>query len=369
MKKIIIVSLLLNNLIFSGIGQTVLKFGKFNVDAKLVNKETFNIYDSWRIIYREYIVEKDNSNDFILLNEKMKDEYLEIYNSRRKQGELIYGSIVRISKEAFEPFCPYMDAIVLNPNLKKNEKFFDSGEFDIFPQLRGKKMLNIELWCPQKRNIDDDSPDVYIDVLNENLIMISYDNSYTFLERIKNPIEREKQWNIDNYGFNTAKFRGKGELEILLNWNDVKKDDNIFFYMIKRKLGNNNNVFVSYKLAQKSICATSSVNNYIYAQADSLKNQKSYALSLFKSNDQIVKIWGITDSQSEEWEAKWKVVNRLKKIKQEKVFIFLNPDKVTKMYLVKGDEVEILEKIDNWFKVRYYGKKIIEGWIKQVDIY
>jgi SH3-like domain-containing protein len=38
------------------------------------------------------------------------------------------------------------------------------------------------------------------------------------------------------------------------------------------------------------------------------------------------------------------------------------------MYLIKGDEVEVLEEKGEWLKVRYYGKKIIEGWIKKSDV-
>ncbi len=44
------------------------------------------------------------------------------------------------------------------------------------------------------------------------------------------------------------------------------------------------------------------------------------------------------------------------------------PNKPTKMYLLKGDEVEVLEERGKWLKVRYYGKKTIEGWIKKGDV-
>ncbi len=40
----------------------------------------------------------------------------------------------------------------------------------------------------------------------------------------------------------------------------------------------------------------------------------------------------------------------------------------TKMYLIKGDEVEVLEEKGEWLKIRYYGKKIVEGWIKKSDV-
>ena len=55
-------------------------------------------------------------------------------------------------------------------------------------------------------------------------------------------------------------------------------------------------------------------------------------------------------------------------IRQMKSFIYSLPDKKTKIYLLKNDEVEILEEKDNWLKIRYYGNKTIEGWIKKSDV-
>jgi hypothetical protein len=36
---------------------------------------------------------------------------------------------------------------------------------------------------------------------------------------------------------------------------------------------------------------------------------------------------------------------------------------ITKMYLIKGDKVEILEQKDNWLHIIYHGKKDIDAWI------
>ena len=44
------------------------------------------------------------------------------------------------------------------------------------------------------------------------------------------------------------------------------------------------------------------------------------------------------------------------------------PNTSSKMYLLKGDEVEILQEKDDWLQIRYYGKKTIEGWIKKSDV-
>lgn len=58
----------------------------------------------------------------------------------------------------------------------------------------------------------------------------------------------------------------------------------------------------------------------------------------------------------------------IKKIIVKKTIIYSLPDISTKMYLLKNDEVELLEEKDEWLKIRYYGKKIIEGWIKKSDV-
>jgi hypothetical protein len=56
------------------------------------------------------------------------------------------------------------------------------------------------------------------------------------------------------------------------------------------------------------------------------------------------------------------------KIEASKSTIHILPRKPTKMYLLNGDEVEIIEEKDEWLRIRYYGKKVIEGWIKKSDV-
>jgi hypothetical protein len=58
----------------------------------------------------------------------------------------------------------------------------------------------------------------------------------------------------------------------------------------------------------------------------------------------------------------------LRKVKSDKTIIYSIPVISTKMYILKNDEVEILEEKDEWLRVRYYGKKIVEGWIKKSDV-
>jgi hypothetical protein len=64
-----------------------------------------------------------------------------------------------------------------------------------------------------------------------------------------------------------------------------------------------------------------------------------------------------------------------KHIKSSKAIIYSQPDIPTKMYLIKGDVVEILEEKGDWLRINYYpekdGKetgKTIEGWIRKTDM-
>ena len=55
-----------------------------------------------------------------------------------------------------------------------------------------------------------------------------------------------------------------------------------------------------------------------------------------------------------------------------KSIVYYVPNYPSKQYLIKNDEVEILEeklvKGTSWLKIRYYGSKTIEGWIKKTDV-
>lgn len=60
---------------------------------------------------------------------------------------------------------------------------------------------------------------------------------------------------------------------------------------------------------------------------------------------------------------------RFQKILASKCFLYDRNKKLTKMYLIKGDPVEIIAKEFNWYHIRFYGpKKTIEGWIRKSDV-
>lgn len=63
------------------------------------------------------------------------------------------------------------------------------------------------------------------------------------------------------------------------------------------------------------------------------------------------------------------------KLTKAKNIIYSLPNQPTKMYLIKGDPVEIVTKKDSWLQIRYYPEKdgiwtgsTIEGWVKLSDV-
>ena len=40
----------------------------------------------------------------------------------------------------------------------------------------------------------------------------------------------------------------------------------------------------------------------------------------------------------------------------------------TKMYLLKGDDVELIDREGDWLKIRFRGKRVVEGWLKKSDV-
>ncbi|MFA7030615.1 MAG: SH3 domain-containing protein [Candidatus Cloacimonadaceae bacterium] len=71
-------------------------------------------------------------------------------------------------------------------------------------------------------------------------------------------------------------------------------------------------------------------------------------------------------SQEESWNIKETIVETITQtILPKKQPLYKSPsiDSKTKMYLIKGDKVEILEEKDNWLHILYKGKKEIKAWI------
>ncbi len=59
---------------------------------------------------------------------------------------------------------------------------------------------------------------------------------------------------------------------------------------------------------------------------------------------------------------------KYKNILKTKQTLYQSPAIKTKMYLIKGDQVEVLEEKDDWLYILYRGKKDIKAWIPKSAI-
>jgi hypothetical protein len=58
----------------------------------------------------------------------------------------------------------------------------------------------------------------------------------------------------------------------------------------------------------------------------------------------------------------------VKEVAASKSMLYSEPEKPTKMYLIKGDIITVLEEKEGWIKIEYEGKKLITGWVKKEDV-
>ncbi len=97
-------------------------------------------------------------------------------------------------------------------------------------------------------------------------------------------------------------------------------------------------------------------NGREYEEHIQLENLPNYILvALLKNNTELQKVELFLN-------------RKFQQIKVAKCQIYNLDMLPTKSYLIKEDPIEILEQKDNWLKIRYYGEKTIEGWIKKEDI-
>ncbi|WP_345980430.1 SH3 domain-containing protein [Sulfurimonas sp. HSL3-2] len=55
-------------------------------------------------------------------------------------------------------------------------------------------------------------------------------------------------------------------------------------------------------------------------------------------------------------------------VKKQHLYKAPNKNSKTKMYLLEGDKVEVLEEKDDWFYIVYHGKKDIKAWIPKTAV-
>jgi hypothetical protein len=56
------------------------------------------------------------------------------------------------------------------------------------------------------------------------------------------------------------------------------------------------------------------------------------------------------------------------RLTKSKIILYTSPNLPTKMYLLKGDDVELIDREGDWLKIRFRGKRVVEGWLKRSDV-
>lgn len=181
-------------------------------------------------------------------------------------------------------------------------------------------------------------------------INTSEDEEVTTYWVIKN--DSLKEVSITNLGniYKTQNLIGFSDHNDLENIRDDSffskiKNEGSFFYLIS-KLKNGRYGLIGYRVAEvdnNSITITGT-NPITYLRIKDLPiNIKKYFVSENKTTRQI-------------------------SVSKTSIYSSISPLILTKMYLLKGDEVEVLKEKSEWLNIRYYGKKNIEGWIKKEDV-
>lgn len=112
-----------------------------------------------------------------------------------------------------------------------------------------------------------------------------------------------------------------------------------------------------------------------------IQNTRPYP-TIFESNERefLTKIISLDDSWKKllisvgdplidsKWEIRYKFLAKAGRVHVSKAFLYLSPQKVSNQYLIKGDEFEVLDEMGNFLKIRYFGKKVFEGWIKKSEV-
>lgn len=296
MKKLIllIICLIFSKTLFS---QKEIKIGDSVIRSVLVDSSKFDLFGTWKVIYRTYVAEREHTYEIMPLEELSPENY----KRRKTQGELIYGSYVHFDEKLYIPYCPYLPSLIINPKYRKMYmETNDERGYD--PHIRGLKLLAVSLYCSLYPNPDAEE-EFGLLVLTPDIICILDNNAYTYLERVKNLEEKNKTWKVDNDGFNFVDFMGRGDIQFMYYEIKEKKKLHIFFKI---------NEGESFKYNSITNLLSTSCNESV-AKAERLFPPKGSLyflegkLMLLNLKSPIIRISGSTENQDTKWQVKWKI--------------------------------------------------------------
>lgn len=215
-----------------------------------------------------------------------------------------------------------------------------------------------------KGSVDDTiSFDLNADNKKDILLRFSYDN---FDVKIPRGESGQVLAIYVNSGINAYRYIAMNKSILWLIHNSIKQIDDKTFVVLNEGSGQDWNRYYCYFEYDAKQNNWFMIRYEVYRYDD--KNRILVEKKLYSSDQKILFEKVSFDILFGKLRAEVPEPSIYEKIRIEKSIIYSSPSIRTKMYLVKGDEVEIIEERERWLKIRYYGKKPIEGWIKKSDV-
>ena len=305
------------------------------------------LWGTWEETSRSYVNFKDNSASDFTEKEKI------IYK----------GSKIVFTKDTLYGFATYLLENTLKSikyeqiNLKTDTLNWE-GDLDDILKQKGRSCIQCILKVPKDNGYKKYNDEYLFYIFEDKTIALLSDYSIHFFKKISN--DNIAKWEVNEYGqsiirsFEYALFSipiKKNSKHIIITF--IPQGIEVNNFKIKKDDGEKGQQFLtlfqinSTKKYETNICEfkiDSSWKNLFFSVGDPQNSINKY------------------------WEIRYKFVEKTGKIILNKSFIYTQDFQTTQMYLLKNDEVEILEEKGEWLKVRFYGKKTIEGLIKKSDV-
>ncbi|MDI9873195.1 SH3 domain-containing protein [Flectobacillus rivi] len=301
---------------------------------------------TWEIISREYIYQKN-----------------ELRYSFTKEEKLAYlGQKVVFTKDSVLSFTTTISEGLVSPiKYRKREIYVDNLDFEgnlvSILKKRGNKVQEFTITEINNKQLKP-SEEYTFYYFNDGTCGFLMDFSFFFLKKISSL--NIGYWEKNEFGESIIKGNYSENIAIPVD----KRKKIIHISYIPNLTGENLFSIEADKgtYADKwiKVLKIKDKNNHNFIQKfiyldDSIKN-----IRLF--------VGGSEAPLKDGWIIKYRYLDNVFKVKSTKVFINTSVNVSSSIYLIKGDEVEILEEKGEWLKIRYYGKKTIEGWIKKRDV-
>jgi len=305
------------------------------------------LFGTWEIIKRDYVYQKNSV----------------AYTFNKEEALAYTGQKIVFNHDSLLACTTFFSEMLTTPIKYDRRKHLikDLNEEGNLKDLLSKKGESFDIFTitEQKR-------------LSENRFFEEY-NIYYFLDGSIGILSDFSLFYLKRVNFLSTGFWDKNEFgQAIINGNyseslsipvDTKKKYFLISYLPNKK-GEN---FLHIEADSGTLASNWST---LYKIKDDTNH--NYYTGIFKVNQSWKKIrifiGGSTVPLIDDWQIRYKFINEAKKVKSFQSIVYTSPNTPTKMYLLKGDEVEIIEEKNEWLKIRYYGKKTIEGWIKRSDV-